>query len=177
MTVLWDASLSGLNRDVKKELALLGAYIAHNNNLVVHLALLNNTFRKAGTFTIRQGNWSELKKAIELLNYDGGTNYSRIEYPASDEYLFFTDGMSSLSNQDMKLPARPVYTISSAPRSDFSYLQYIAQKTGGVFINLEALKPAEAEKLLTQQSLQFIGIKNNRQVSETYPSLPQTNIE
>jgi len=172
-TVLWDASLSGLNRNIKKELELLGGYITHNNNLVVHLAVLNNTFRKAGTFTIRQGNWSELKKAIEKLNYDGGTNYSRIDYPVSDEYLFFTDGLSSLSNQEIKLPGKPVYTISSAPRSDFSYLQYIAQKTGGVFINLDALKPAEAEKLLTQQSLQFIGIKNNREVSETYPSLPE----
>lgn len=172
-TIIWDASLSGLNRNIKKELELLDRYIKHNDNMVVHLTLLNHVCRKAGTFTIREGNWSELKKAIELLNYDGGTNYSRIEYPASDEYLFFTDGMSSLSDQDMKLPARPVYTISSAPRSDFSYLQYIAQKTGGVFINLETLKPAEAEKLLTQQSLQFIGIKNNRQVSETYPSLPK----
>ncbi|AXY77517.1 DUF2135 domain-containing protein [Paraflavitalea soli] len=172
-TILWDASLSGLNRNTKKELELLGAYIAHNDNLVVHLAVLNNTFRKAGTFTIRQGNWSELRKAIEQLNYDGGTNYSRIDLPASDEYLFFTDGLSSLSDQEMKLPARPVYTVTSAPRSDFANLQYIAQKTGGVFVNLEALKPAEAEKLLTQQSLQFLGIKNNRQVSETYPSLPQ----
>lgn len=173
VTVLWDASLSGLNRNTKKELELLGGYIAHNNNLLVHLAVLNNSFRKAGTFTIRQGNWSELRKAIEQLNYDGGTNYSKIEYPASDEYLFFTDGMSSLSDQEIKLPGKPLYTISSAPRSDFSYLQYIAQKTGAVFINLDALKPAEAEKLLTQQSLQFIGIKNNRLVSETYPSLPK----
>jgi hypothetical protein len=172
-TVLWDASLSGLNRNTKKELDLLGGYIAHNNNLVVHLVVLNNNFRKAGTFTIRQGNWSELRKAIEQLNYDGGTNYSKIEYPASDEYLFFTDGMSSLSDQEIKLPGKPVYTISSAPRSDFSYLQYIAQKTGGVFINLDALRPAEAEKLLTQQSLQFLGIKNNRLVSEAYPSLPK----
>jgi tetratricopeptide (TPR) repeat protein len=174
VTVLWDASLSGLNRNIQKELELLGGYIAHNGNLVVHLAFLNNTFRKAGSFTIRQGNWQELKKAIEQLNYDGGTNYSQINFAGSDEYLFFTDGLSSLStSEEIKLPNKPVYTISSAPRSDFAYLQYIAQKTGGTFINLDALKPAEAEKLLTQQSLQFLGIKNNPLVSETYPSLPR----
>lgn len=173
ITVIWDASLSGLNRNIKKELQLLGGYLEHNGNLMVNLAVLNNTFRKAGAFRIQNGNWSELKKAIEQLNYDGGTNYSRIEYPASDEYLFFTDGMSSLSDQEIKLPNKPVYTISTASRSDFSYLQYIAQKTGGAFINLGALKAEEAEKLLTQQSLQFIGIKTNRLVSETYPSLPK----
>lgn len=173
ITVIWDASLSGLNRDVKKELQLLGQYLEHHDNLLVNLAILNNTFRKAGEFRVRHGNWSELKNAIEKLAYDGGTNYSRITYPASDEYLFFTDGMSSLSDGEIPLPDKPVYTISSAPRSDFSYLQYIAQKTGGAFINLDALKTTAAATLLTQQPFQFIGIKPNRQVSETYPSMPK----
>ncbi|WP_315820603.1 VIT domain-containing protein [Paraflavitalea speifideaquila] len=63
-TIVWDASLSGLNRNIKKELELLGSYIQHNDNLVVHLTVLNNTFRKAGSFTIRQGNWQELKKLL-----------------------------------------------------------------------------------------------------------------
>lgn len=173
ITVIWDASLSGLNRDIKKELQLLGQYLEHHDNLLVNLAILNNAFRKAGEFEVRNGNWNELKNAIEKLAYDGGTNYSRISYPASDEYLFFTDGLSSLSDGEMSLPGKPVYTISSAPRSDFSYLQYIAQKTGGAFINLDALKTAEAATLLTQQPFQFIGIKPNRQVSETYPSMPK----
>ena len=173
ITVLWDASLSGLNRNRTKELALLGKYLEHHDNLLVNLAVLNNTFRTAGAFRIRNGNWSELKKAIEALNYDGGTNFGRITFPASEEYLFFTDGMSSLSDREITLPNKPVYTISSAPRSDFSFLQYIAQKTGAAFINLDALKTEEAEKLLTQQSLQFIGIKPNRLVSETWPSMPK----
>ncbi len=173
ITVLWDASLSGLNRDRGKELALLGEYLTKADNVLVHLAVINNTFREAGRFRIQNGNWHELKTAIEGLNYDGGTNYSRITFPASEEYLFFTDGMSSLSAQDIPLPNKPVYTISSAARSDFSYLQFIAQKTGGSFINLSALKTSEAAQLLTQQPLQFIGIKPNRLVSETYPSMPE----
>jgi Ca-activated chloride channel family protein len=173
ITVLWDASLSGLRRNTKKELELLGQYLRRNGDLSVTLAVLNNTFRKVGDYKIENGDWTELKRAIEQLNYDGGTNYNKISYPAGEEYLFFTDGLSSLSTGEMKLPNKPVYTISSAPRSDFSYLQYIAQKTGGIFINLNTLKTEEAAKLLTQQSLQFIGIKKNRLVSETYPSMPQ----
>jgi tetratricopeptide (TPR) repeat protein len=173
ITVIWDASLSGLHRDTKKELDLLDKYLAHNSNAVVNLTVLNNTFRKVGEFRAQNGSWTELRRTIEQINYDGGTNYSKIVFPAGDEYLFFTDGLSSLSTGDINLPNKPVYTISSAARSDFSYLQFIAQKTGGVFINLEALKPTEAEKMLTQQSLQFIGIKNNRLVSETYPSMPR----
>jgi tetratricopeptide (TPR) repeat protein len=173
ITVIWDASLSGLHRDTKKELDLLDKYLAHNSDAVVNLTVLNNTFRKVGEFRSQNGSWNELRRTIERLNYDGGTNYSKIVFPAADEYLFFTDGLSSLSTGDIKLPNKPVYTITSAARSDFSYLQFIAQKTGGVFINLEALKSTEAEKMLTQQALQFIGIKNNRLVSETYPSMPK----
>lgn len=173
ITVLWDASLSGLNRGRTKELALLGEYLKKADNVLVHLAVINNTFREAGRYRVQNGNWHELKTVIEGLNYDGGTNYSRITFPASEEYLFFTDGMSSLSAQDIPLPNKPVYTISTAARSDFSYLQFIAQKTGGSFINLGALKTSEAAQLLTQQPLQFIGIKRNRLVSETYPSMPE----
>jgi lipoprotein NlpI len=173
ITVLWDASLSGLNRDRAKELALLDEYLKTANNVLVHLAVINNTFREAGRYRVQNGNWHELKTAIEGLIYDGGTNYSRIQFPTSEEYIFFTDGMSSLSAQDIPLPNKPVYTISSAARSDFSYLQYIAQKTGGAFINLNALKTNEAVPLLTQQPLQFIGIKRNRVISETYPSMPE----
>lgn len=173
ITVLWDASLSGLHRDHAKELALLGEYLQKADNVLVHLAVINNTFREAGRFQVQNGNWQALKAAIEGLIYDGGTNYSRIRFPASDEYLFFTDGMTSLGAQDMNLPDQPVYTISSAARADFSYLRYIAQKTGGAFINLGTLKTTEAVQLLNQQPLQFIGIKPNRAVSETYPSMPK----
>lgn len=173
IAVIWDASLSGLHRDAKKELDLLDKYLAENSNATVTLTVLNNTFRKVGEFRSQNGNWNELRRIIGQLHYDGGTNYSKIQFPAADEYLFFTDGLSSLSTEAIQLPNKPVYTISSAARSDFSYLQFMAQKTGGVFINLGALKTTEAEKMLTQQSLQFIGIKNNRLVSETYPSMPK----
>ncbi|WP_276485226.1 VIT domain-containing protein [Paraflavitalea pollutisoli] len=172
VTIIWDASLSGLNRDTKKELALLDAYIRHNDHLTIHLTTVNNGYRKAGSFPIREGNWASLRKAIEALTYDGGTNFSRISYPASDEYLFFTDGLSSLSREEMLLPGNPVYTINTAPRADYAQLQYIAQKTGGAFVNLGALKTADAAQLLTQQTFQFIGIKPNRAISETYPSIP-----
>lgn len=172
ISVLWDASLSGLNRDIKKELDLLGKYMEHNGNLLVTLCVVNNTFKKVNEFNISNGNWKALKLAIEQLNYDGGTNYSKITFPASDEYLLFTDGMSSLGNGALSLPEKPVYAISSAARSDFSWLQYIAQKSGGAFINLNTLKVADALPLLTQQSLQFLGVKQNRLVSETYPSIP-----
>lgn len=171
-TLIWDASLSGLGRDIQKELSLLDAYIHYHNNLTIHLTTINNGFHKTGSYPVQNGNWTTLKKAIQALNYDGGTNFSRISFPPSDEYLFFTDGLSSLSRGTIALPDKPVYTINTAARADYAQLQYIAQKTGGTFINLGVLKTPEAATLLTRQTLQFIGIRPSRAISETYPSIP-----
>lgn len=48
--IIWDTSLSGLQRDIQKELALLDLIIKQKQNLTVQLGLLNNTFKNAGTF-------------------------------------------------------------------------------------------------------------------------------
>ena len=170
--VMWDVSLSGLHRDHKKELELLGAYIHFKKDLSIHFTQVGIVTSKSKEYIIRDGNWTSLKNDIESLHYDGATDYSKIEWPRAGEYLFFGDGLSSISsNSEIKLPAKPVYTISASPRSDYSALEYIAGKTGGVFINLLTYNTNEAKVILTEQQLQFIGIKNNDDVSETYPSI------
>lgn len=171
IAVIWDASLSGLTRNTEKEIELLGKYIEQKKNLRISLYLLNNNFRKNGEYIITDGDWSSLRKTLEKTVYDGGTNYSKIVLTGSDEYFFFSDGMSSLGYNDFEKVAKPVFAIVSSPRADYSYLQFIAQKTGGNFINLNNLKTAEALKLLSEENLQFLGIKPNLNLSETYPSI------
>jgi hypothetical protein len=172
ISIIWDVSLSGLSRNTKKELDLLKKYLRPSGKLLVHLYLLNNTFKKDGNYNIENGDIDNLEKRISQLQYDGGTDYSKIAYKEGEEYLVFSDGMSSLGEANSKLPAKPVYTISSSPSSDFSFLQYLARSTGGSFINLNELTTEEASKLLAQQPLQFLGIKPDRNISETYPSIP-----
>jgi hypothetical protein len=170
--VMWDVSLSGLYRDHKKELELLGAYIHFKKDLIIHFTQAGNIASKSKEYIIRNGDWTILKNDIESLQYDGAIDYSKIEWPNAGEYLFFGDGLSSISsNSEIKLPAKAVYTISASPRSDYSALEYIAGKTGGSFINLLTHNTNEAKALLTEQQLRFIGIKNNDDVSETYPSI------
>jgi Ca-activated chloride channel homolog len=171
IAVIWDASLSGLTRNTEKEIELLGKYIEQKKNLRISLYLLNNNFRKNGEYVIIDGDWSSLRKTLEKTVYDGGTDYSKIVLNGSDEYFFFSDGMSSLGYNDFGRVSNPVFAIVSSPRADYSYLQFIAQKTGGSFINLNNLKTAEALKLLSEENLQFLGIKPNSNLSETYPSI------
>lgn len=172
ITVIWDVSLSGIHRNISRELELLGAYLKNTKKILVSLVAFNNQARKLREYYIQNGNWNELKKDIERFTYDGGTSFENIIYPASEEYLLFTDGISSFNNTNFPLPGKPVYTITSSPRSDFSQLQYISQKTSGRFINLNTLKTDEAVKLLIEQPLQIISIKKSNATEEIYPSVP-----
>jgi hypothetical protein len=172
ITVIWDVSLSGLHRNIPLELELLGAYLKNTKKILVSLVAFNNQARKLREYFIQNGNWNELKKDIERFTYDGGTSFENIIYPASEEYLLFTDGISSFTNTNFPFPDKPVYTITSSPRSDFSQLQYISQKTSGRFINLNTLKTEEAVKLLIEQPLQIISIRKSNATEEIYPSFP-----
>ncbi|MET6995942.1 VIT domain-containing protein [Chitinophaga defluvii] len=171
--IIWDASLSSLHRDTKKELALLDKIITQQQNLTIELGILNTRFVKAGTFTITNGNWQALKTALENITYDGGTNFSTISNRVlnAEEYLFFTDGLSTFGKDQITLQ-KPVHCINTAAKADYSVLKFISMQTGGQFINLNNTSLEQAAKQLGQQSLQFLGIKSNRQLSEVYPSLP-----
>ncbi|QNK61556.1 DUF2135 domain-containing protein [Pedobacter sp. PAMC26386] len=171
--LIWDVSLSGLQRNSVKELALLDAFIKEKNNLTITLGLLNNTFKKGGVFVIKNGEWGELKERLTHLVYDGGTDYSQISSSLlnANEYLFFTDGFSGFGNVAVSL-TKPVYTISSSLRADFSNLKYISSKTGGQFIDLNVLSAESAFQKMAKDEMQFIGIQNNPGISELYPALP-----
>jgi TonB-dependent SusC/RagA subfamily outer membrane receptor len=168
--IIWDNSLSCKNKDVKKELALLDAYFASIKNTTVTLYLLNYTFSKDESFIVANGHWAALRAKLQNTIFDGGTRFSQINYAAHDECLFFTDGLSSLSSNNLSASKKPVYTISSSVSSDYAFLNYYAQQSGANFINLNQLDSAKALDKLLNQSLRFLGIKENNLVTEMYPT-------
>jgi uncharacterized protein YfaP (DUF2135 family) len=169
--LIWDTSLSCKNRNLKKELQLLDTYFTKLKNVEVTLYVTGYNFEKKNIYMIKNGNWDTLKSALENMVYDGGTRFSKIKLPVHDEYLFFTDGLSSLSDNVLASTKKPIYTISSLTSSDYSFLNYNAIKTGGNFINLNELKVEDAYNKLMYQSLKFLGIKDNYLVTELYPMI------
>ncbi|QNR84168.1 DUF2135 domain-containing protein [Pedobacter riviphilus] len=170
--LIWDVSLSGLQRNTEKEIELLDLIIKQKQNLTIQLGLVNNGFKNAGTFVISNGNWTQLKDKLKNLVYDGGTNFSAINTKSlqADEYILFTDGLSTFGKSTVSLN-KPVHCINSALKADYSTLKFISMKTGGQFVNLNSTSVAEAFKQLNQQNLQFLGIKNGADVRQTYPSM------
>ena len=171
--IIWDNSLSGLSRDQNKELELLDRIIRQKQNLTIELGLLNITFQKAKSFTIRNGDWSELKSYLQSLTYDGGTDFSRINertLPA-DEYLLFSDGLSTFGPKTI-LINKPVYSVCSSLKADFSTLKAVSIRTGGKYVNISAASADDALMQISRNNLQFMGIEEKSLVSEVYPSVP-----
>jgi hypothetical protein len=174
--IIWDASISGLKRNIAAELELLNKYFEKNPDCTVELATLRNIFEKKGSFQVLNGNWNNLKKELESVIYDGATDYSAmnlLSVPCS-EYLLFSDGMSTFGANRFPLPNKPVFTINSSLQADYNTLQLIARNSGAEFINLTVQSVNDALKSLTEEPFKFIRIKNAEHVSEVYPSFPVT---
>jgi len=172
--LLWDASLSGANRDSKKELALLDAYFKKVNNAEVNLTIFSNNVISTKSYPVRNGDWAELKNVLEHVTYDGATNFGNInlaQYPA-DEFLLMSDGHQTFGEKALKLINKPVYCINSSSTADYSNLKLIALKTHGELVDLTGGDTDKALSKLTTRSLHFLGIKAGATVEETYPSLP-----
>jgi len=170
--LIWDVSLSGLQRNTEKEIELLDSIIKRKQNLTIQLGLVNNGFKNAGTFIITNGNWEALKDKLKNLVYDGGTNFGAIQAKSfqAEEYILFSDGLSTFGKNTVGLN-KPVHCINTALKADYSTLKFVSMKTGGQFINLNSISVSDAFKQLNQQNLQFLGIKNGSSVRQTYPSM------
>ena len=174
--LLWDASLSGANRDPKKEYSLLDAYLKKVNNAELTLVVFSNAILQTKSYTINHGDWQLLRHDLEHVIYDGATNFGNLDlskYPA-DEFLLMSDGNQTFGEQTLKSGGKPVYCINSAAVANYNNLKLIALKSGGDVIDLTKEDSVRAIARLTTQPLRFLGIKTGTQLEENYPSLPVT---
>jgi len=174
--LLWDASLSGANRDSKKDFALLDAYFKKVGNAEISLVRFSNVILNKKIYTITNGDWSALKADLEHTIYDGGTNLGSLklnEYLV-DEFLLFSDGHQTFGGNTIRPGDKPVYCVNSAEAADYSNLKLIALKTHGDVIDLNHNDNEKAMRLLTTLPIRFLGIKTGGTTEENYPSLPVT---
>lgn len=179
IAIIWDNSLSGLQRNHEREFQLLDEYFKVLKNVSVKVYFLNNQFEEGKKFQVNNlnyagiTNWESLKKYLSETIYDGGTDFSAIKSVNADDILFFSDGLSNFGDLDLNLN-KPVYTIISSSKANFSQMKYISLKTGGEFLNIHQNLSSQEVKKLLFQNLKFLGIKENKDLSEVYPQLPQT---
>jgi len=175
LCIYWDASGSEASRDTNKELLLLENYLKKCNNVHAKLIQFSNEIDTILDFEIIQGNCVNLLNAIKNTYYDGGTQLGALDfnlYPC-DEILLFSDGISNFGKSEIRLSNTPVIAVNSSNTAEHSYLNFIANRTSGEYINLTKLTTAEAIELLSNNNLRFISAEfDTNDIEDVYPSMP-----
>ena len=131
--LLWDASASGRKRDHAGELALLDRYFRAMGDGRVQLRLLRDRGMDAGSFTVRGGDWSDLREALSAVIYDGATDLADwTPAPGTGEYLLVSDGLQNYGMQAMPTlqAGQRLYALASTV-ADAMRLSALAEARGG----------------------------------------------
>jgi Ca-activated chloride channel family protein len=154
--LLWDASASARHRDRQGEFALLDRYFAAMGNGEVRLRVLRDVGEDDGRFSVRGGDWSALRKALEALVHDGASDLADWT-PESGvgEYLLVSDGLHNYG--DRAFPAlkdgQALYALaSSGAEVDATRLSALAHARGGRLVRWQGRDglDAAADALLGQ---------------------------
>jgi Ca-activated chloride channel family protein len=146
----WDASGSMAGHDWRRERALLDAYFASVRDAEVRLVVVRDAAEPAARFRVADGDWSPLRRALETIVYDGGTNLAAVPTDAeAGEVLLFSDGLANFGAGGFARRNVTVYAISSTARAAPAVLRNIAESSAGRYIDLTADAPEAArDKLL-----------------------------
>src|SRR2546425_8615936 len=151
VALAWDSSGSGADRDHARELALLSAYFNWMKNGEVLLVRGRDAVEPVQRFRIAQGDWRELRRALESTVYDGATNLGALAVPAeAEEVLLVSDGLANFGEGRLQMSGKRVHAISAAVRSDAGFLRALAESSGGRYLDLLAESPREAARKLCQ---------------------------
>lgn len=178
ITVLWDTSKSryGAKNDRKQELTFLERYLKGLADKRVRIDLFGfNIFKhNIGRFEIRNGDSSDVIRAIKELTDDGGTDMSIIS-PAGNErkpdlYLLFSDGNHSFGKEMPGAFDAPLVVLSASTAANHSMLRYVASSTGGRYINLNHTSMSHALAMTGRPSYTLLSVAAPKgALRETYP--------
>ena len=175
--ILWDASHSASNRDRAKEFAFLDAYFKALKNVKVVLSSFNIRTDKTLTFEVKNGNWQALKSHLENLPYDGATDGNAIDFNLkTDEILLFSDGIFNFGSKDfsvndaVKQAKTPITVVNASAVANTPKMQYLANATGGSFIDLTTLTTEQALKVAQTIPFQLLDIEvKNGKIANIFP--------
>jgi Ca-activated chloride channel homolog len=144
IALFYDASGSAAKRNRQRELDFLGAWLMQIKDVQVDLIAFRNDADPAVSFSIRGGESSALRKAIEALPIDGGSSYGAIRVDSGaklDLIIVIGDGISNFGSHEPVLhptggSSPRLVVLHAAQAVDTTMLARLARSNGGQLINL-----------------------------------------
>ena len=159
--LLWDSSGSGAKRDTNAELTELDRYFKALGNVDVRLTRLRDRPEAVQSFTVQQGDWTALRRALEQTVYDGATAINDWT-PERDvsQYLLFSDGLTNYGSAAFpKLEAhQQLFALNSSQSADGARLAALAERQGGQLINVVRATPGSAAQALLFEDARIVNV-------------------
>lgn len=171
MAVYWDCSHSARDRDLMDDLSLL-SYAITSPNCEVTVYTFNYKVKSKRTFKVKDGNTGEILEYLENLKYDGASNFDCIKIPKGeyDLAMLFSDGITSIGESKLVESPIPLYVVSSQVMINESYLEEVASKSGGLYINALEVIGDKTEWLLPHQNYRLISVEYpDGTIEDVYP--------
>ena len=126
---------------------------------------------------MKNGNWQALKSHLENLPYDGATDGNAIDFNLkTDEILLFSDGIFNFGSKDfsvndaVKQAKTPITVVNASAVANTPKMQYLANATGGSFIDLTTLTTEQALKAAQTVPFQLLDIEvKNGKIANIFP--------
>ena len=178
ITLVWDTSNSGNNRNISEEIRFLDLYFKYLDNVDVTLITFGNKVSDPKAYKVTLGEWNELKNTLEGLYYDGETRFQNLDFKKykGDEIIFVTDGLLSYGKEREKQGKRPVVTVNSSKTADENYLRAAALQTSGKYIDLNTGDAEKALENMKSENYRLISYNYNKNdIAEVYPPVWEGN--
>ena len=136
LALLWDASGSRAKVNHAVEMEFLDAFFGKMKDIEVSFQTIRDVVEPPVTFTIKNGDWSDLRRTLESVVYDGATNLAAAVPPSADLAFLFSDGLDNYSTEPMPQSRMPLFAFIVAPGADTTRLKGLAVRSGGALIDL-----------------------------------------
>ncbi len=146
ITILWDVSSSMEDNHEVYNRILNRLYKNYYKKGVKNLNVVtfSNKILSSRKFNLRNLTMADLSKLSNNIRYDGATNFkhvlSSVEKEINGFYLLFSDGVHSLGSYDLDdvdlSGTTSIYPITPEVHHNISFLEYLADQTGGFVFEL-----------------------------------------
>lgn len=145
ITICWDTSLSMLDRDIEKDFSILDGLFKNTSEVNVQLLYFNIDVEEK-QWKIKDADWSELKVALQEVQYDGASIYASLkEKIKNSRVLIFTDGNKLLKNDQLSIPEKSVI-VNSSMSGNSKYLERLALINRGRLVDVVSNSSEVASK-------------------------------
>ncbi len=187
--ILWDASLSRRKADKEREWGILRKLLAQLHDVEVDLIVFRNVIEAPVHFAVRGGDANDLIQYLSGIPNDGATHFGALHIPrnyrqlhpkpineaesVSDYayFLLFSDGLSNLGQASPIGVEVPIYALSEEVTANHAFLESLAQRSNGVYLNLQQLSDAEVVAQIGQPIFRFLGAEyDTSHLSEVFPA-------